>query len=97
VIANNGNNGIDTINSGTTFALTVQGNYIGTDITGTQKMGNAHYGLLICAPTDVLIGRTAPAARNVISNNGGNGINTFSNGQVLTIQGNNIGTDVTGP
>jgi hypothetical protein len=52
-----------------------------------------------------LIGGTAPGARNLISGNGGNGITITSPNEIAlelapaggnTIQGNYIGTDVTG-
>ena len=59
-------------------------------------MGNAKAGVYIWSPVDVLIGGTTPGAGNVISNNGGDGINTFTTDQTLTIEGNEIGTDVTG-
>ncbi len=94
VIANNGGNGINTFPSAT--GLTIQGNYIGTDVTGTLAMGNAKTGIYIWSPSNVLIGGTTPGAGNVISNSGGDGIDTFTTGQTLTIEGNNIGTDVTG-
>jgi uncharacterized repeat protein (TIGR01451 family) len=94
VISNNGGNGINTYPSAT--GLTIQGNYIGTDVTGTQAMGNAKDGVFIWSPVQVLIGGTTPGAGNVISNNGGNGVDTFTAAQTLTIEGNNIGTDVTG-
>jgi uncharacterized repeat protein (TIGR01451 family) len=94
IISNNGNIGINT--QGSSVNLTIQGNYIGTDITGTRAMGNAHDGVFIWSPTNVTIGGTTVSARNLISNNGGDGIGTFAAGQSLLIQGNYIGTDVTG-
>jgi titin len=94
IVANNGNIGIDTFSKA--VGLTIQGNYVGTDITGTKPMGNTHAGIFIWSPTNVLIGGTTPAARNIISNNGGDGIGTFASGQAMTISGNFIGTDVTG-
>ena len=94
VISNNGGNGINTFPGAT--GLTIQGNYIGTDVTGTQAMGNAGAGVYIWSPVQVLIGGTTTGAGNVISNNGGDGIDTFTTAQSLTIEGNDIGTDVTG-
>ena len=94
VISNNGGNGINTFPSAT--GLTIQGNEIGTDVTGTQPMGNADDGVYIWSPANVLIGGTTPGSGNVISNNGGNGIDTFTTDQTLTIEGNDIGTGVTG-
>ncbi len=75
----------------------VQGNYIGTDITGTQALGNTGNG--VTAGEGALIGGTESGARNIISANGlfGNialGVN--GSGATATVQGNYIGTDVTG-
>jgi uncharacterized repeat protein (TIGR01451 family) len=94
VISNNLGNGINTYPSAS--GLTIQGNYIGTDVTGTQAAGNAKAGVYIWSPVGVLIGGTTLGSGNVISSNGGNGIDTFTAAQTLTIEGNNIGTDVTG-
>jgi hypothetical protein len=73
----------------------VQGNYIGTDVTGAAPLGNARHGVLIVAPGNT-IGGTVAEARNVISGNGvGVGIVDRSSVRNL-VQGNFIGTDVTG-
>jgi hypothetical protein len=73
---------------------TIQGNFIGTDPTGTIDEGNS-VGISITSGADGnLIGGTTPGARNIISGNHVNGI-TLS-GASNTIQGNYIGTDVTG-
>jgi hypothetical protein len=48
----------------------VQGNVIGTDITGTQKLCNLKDGVRIQGAINNLIGGTEPGARNVISGNG---------------------------
>lgn len=69
----------------------VQGNFIGTDITGNLALGNAH-GVL--AGRDALIGGNVPEARNVIAGNSYNIMLTLSSGAI--VQGNYIGTDVTG-
>lgn len=75
----------------------LQGNYIGTDITGAFALGNNGNGVV--AGENVLIGGTAPEMRNIISANGnfGNLVLGFNNsGSAATVQGNYIGTDVTG-
>jgi hypothetical protein len=75
----------------------VQGNYIGTDITGTLALGNAGNG--VTAGEGALIGGTTPEARNIISANGGFGnvaLGQDGSGASATVQGNYIGTDVTG-
>ena len=47
----------------------VAGNLIGPDATGLQAIGNESVGCRIFNATDVKVGGTAPAARNVISGN----------------------------
>src|SRR5262249_40479351 len=74
----------------------MQGNYIGTDITGTIGLG-LQTGIAIGGGAYNTIGGTAAAARNIISGNIGgivltNGGGSFGN----VIQGNYIGTDPSG-
>jgi titin len=68
--------------------VVVEGNYIGTDVTGTQALGNAAAGIL----GGNTIGGAVAGAGNVIS---GNGIGIRAGGNEV-IQGNLIGTDYTG-
>ncbi len=76
----------------------VQGNFIGTDITGTVALGNTAGG--VDASAYALVGGTTPEARNIISANGSWGNVTLGfndgGGEMATVQGNYIGTDVTG-
>jgi titin len=78
----------------------VQGNYIGTDVTGTQPLGNGGDGIRIIAEFSGggsyydQLGGPGPGAGNVIANNGGDGI--YNDGEYTVVQGNLIGTDVTG-
>lgn len=74
----------------------IEGNFIGTDITGTGTFGSRQNGILISNSAGNRIGGTNAAARNVISGNGLNGVSIFFNSVRNTIQGNLIGTDVTG-
>ena len=75
----------------------VEGNFIGTDSTGTTALGNHGSGVSVGGPSPNLIGGTTPSARNIISGNSGNGIEGFNGGGTnLVIQGNYIGTDKTG-
>src|SRR5262249_55508447 len=69
----------------------VQGNLIGTDITGTVALGNP-VGLFIQS-FDNLIGGTDVGAGNLISGNTGDGIQLYA---TSVVQGNRIGTDITG-
>jgi hypothetical protein len=77
----------------------VEGNYIGTDVTGTQADGDISDGIRISALSmNDTIGGTTAGAGNVISgNNGGaaNGIEVDSSTGDL-IEGNLIGTDASG-
>src|SRR5204863_459849 len=76
----------------------VQGNFIGLDVTGTRAISNTVEGVGIGDGSGNLVGGTNAAARNVISGNGFRGVsisgaNTATNNLV---QGNFIGTDLTG-
>ena len=93
--------------SGNTFGLLisggannlVQGNYIGTDVSGTVALPNLGEGVRVQNAAGGLIGGTAAGAGNLISGNGSNGasgILIFSNSANYQVQGNYIGTDVTG-
>ena len=74
----------------------IQGNFIGTDATGTNYISNGADGVSLDTGTlNCLVGGTNTAARNVIAGNGGTGIACGGAGGHV-IQGNFIGTDVTG-
>jgi titin len=79
----------------------IEGNYIGTDITGTTLLGNPGGGIQLLSSYNTIGGTTA-AARNIISNGfSGNPITIHQGGgqpPVLgnIVQGNYIGADVTG-
>jgi hypothetical protein len=74
----------------------IEGNFVGTDPTGTLERGNAIHGLFITGgASETVVGGTAPAARNLISANTEHGlfISGSSGNKVL---GNRIGTDKSG-
>jgi titin len=73
----------------------VQGNFIGTDATGTVGLGNG-YGIGVSGTTGNKIGGTAAGEGNLISGNGGDGIIVVDAPTGVVIQGNRIGTDVSG-
>lgn len=81
-------------------ANVVEGNKIGTDVTGTLALPNVENGVvLINVADDNTIGGTVSGAGNLISGNGSAGIfvglgNLVATGTV--IEGNKIGTDVKG-
>jgi len=97
VISGNGFAGVD-IRSGAAVANLVLGNFIGTDVTGTADLGNRVGGVFIAnGSTNNVIGGTVAGSRNVISGNDFAGLDVrdgITTGNL--IQGNFIGTDVTG-
>ncbi len=74
--------------------LVVQGNLIGTDVTGTVSIPNGT-GISLSGCDSAAIGGSFAGAGNVISGNLGGGIG-MSGGSGIIIRGNLIGTDVTG-
>jgi hypothetical protein len=88
IISSNGQSGV-LINS-STDAL-IQGNYIGTDITGLVVKGNAQGGLRILPNShNPIIGGNTTAAGNLISNNGWSGI-TVEGSTGAVIKANTVG------
>jgi CSLREA domain-containing protein len=96
LVVNRGGGGV---NSGIRLVSSnnhVEGNYIGTDATGTLARGNASHGVLIASGTGNVVGGTTPDRRNLISGlNGQEGI-SLSVVSTTTIQGNLIGTNAAG-
>jgi hypothetical protein len=78
------------------YSNLVQGNYIGTDVTGAKVLGGE---VKIQDSPDNTIGGTTPAARNLISGSRRAGILVLSSDDTsggTLIQGNYLGTDKTG-
>jgi hypothetical protein len=73
----------------------VQGNLIGTNAAGTLAVPNVSHGVTVRAGTHV-IGGSSASARNLISGNGGQGVNVETSSTSVVISGNYIGTNVTG-
>jgi parallel beta-helix repeat protein len=71
----------------------IQANRIGTNAAGTAVLGNTSTGILLGASNNT-VGGSAAGQGNVISGNGGDGIDLYGTGQV--IRGNAIGTDASG-
>jgi len=77
--------------------VTIQGNLVGTDATGTLKLTNLGHGIVLSRAINVTIGGLAAAARNVISGNQVNGLEIDGEPATNTVvQGNYVGVDVTG-
>lgn len=95
VISGNGEDGIDI--QAQAANNVVQGNLVGTDVTGLAALGNIRIGILIDDnATNNSIGGTTTAARNIIAGNGADGLLIINSSTMNVVQGNFIGTDVTG-
>jgi hypothetical protein len=89
-------NALDGIALGSGSGNTVQGNLIGTDVTGTLPLANFSVGVTTGGGiSNALIGGTTVDARNIISGNGRQ-IALASGSSNNVVQGNFIGTDITG-
>ncbi len=92
VISGNDAQGI-LIYASTATGNAIQGNYIGTDATGSFAIGNTLSGVSIeTASTGNFVGGTSAGAGNLISGNGGDGVRITdpgTNGNF--VQGNTIG------
>jgi hypothetical protein len=88
VISGNNNDGIDLSGSGTNGNV-VQGNAIGTDLTGALDLGNRHDGIEVdYGAAGNTIGGLAAGASNLITDNGGDGV---------VVKGNNsVGDEIIG-
>ena len=79
--------------------IRIEGNFIGTDTSGTQDQGNSQNGVTIRegSGSDVggahVIGDGTPASRNVISGNGRAGVDIVFGPSKNKVKGNYIGTD----
>lgn len=74
----------------------VRGNLIGTDVTGQVKVKNGDAGVKIDGSNFNEIGCTVPEEGNVISGNGGEGVEITGGGSVNDVQGNFIGVALDG-
>jgi titin len=96
VISGNTSTGISILgasNSGNT----ITGNYIGTDSSGTIAVGNQGGGFsIVNGAVNTTVGGTTAAARNVISGNTTFGVHISFGATGTIVQGNYIGTDVSG-
>jgi titin len=80
----------------TTLNNVIQGNFIGTDVTGTLALGNGSHGVFLETAFGTHLGGTEAGAGNLISGNGGSGVFISSSGSGNLVQGNQIGTEVGG-
>jgi len=94
IISGNGKNGIEINNS---HDNKIEGNWIGTDSSGTAAEGNTLCGILLMRSHSNTIGGSNPGEGNLISGNNSSGICiNFQESTNNIIRGNYIGTDVNG-
>jgi hypothetical protein len=100
VLADSQYNGVVAGDSnGTTHGITIEGNWIGTDVTGTVPLGNTIYGVHLAGRQNA-VGGIGPGQGNVIAFNGQAGVFvTYSTTGVLEnpIRGNSIYANNTAP
>lgn len=88
--------GIPVFGTGCNFNIIV-GNFVGTDITGTDSIPNTYGVLFDDGASYNRLGGSAAGAGNLLSGNSGYGVFLYNPGtQKDSVVGNLIGTDVTG-
>jgi CSLREA domain-containing protein len=75
--------------------VTLAGNFVGTDVSGTIALGNGGDGIEMDASNSV-VGGTTPAARNLISGNGTDGLSVSGFAKKVRVEGNLVGTRADG-
>ncbi len=82
---------------GGSFSNVVEGNLIGTNASETAALGNSTEGILITTGSySNIIGGTTVADRNVISGNGGAGVQVDLDSDNNSVEGDLIGTNASG-
>lgn len=96
VISGNIEAGIEigsSVGDGPANNVTVRGNKIGTDVSGTLKLGNQNGGIKVFGSTGTTIGGTSPLDSNVIAFNtsaAGISVSEFAGSSSVAILGNSI-------
>jgi parallel beta-helix repeat protein len=98
IISGNNYDGINISGDKTTRGNIVQGNFIGTDFSGTISLANTNIGVEISNGASAnLIGGILPGESNLISGHESTGIYIFTTGTDSNrIIGNRIGSDISG-
>lgn len=89
VISGNKGSGIELYDPGTNN-ITIQGNWIGTDKSGTVNLGNEFNGIVVSNVLNATIGGVNAGEANVIAFNKANGVTVFDNTSGASIRGNSI-------
>lgn len=95
LLSGNGTNGVTIILAPSTGTV-IQGNRIGTDVTGTQDLGNGIFGVFAFEGIDTVIGGESSGAGNLISGNDNHGIFLEGGSNNAIVAGNRIGTSADG-
>jgi titin len=96
LISGNHDDGVWLVGAGASNNV-IQGNFIGTDLSGSTRLGNNRSGIGISDAAANIIGGTDAAAGNLVSGNVAAGIYLIGPGvNGNRIAGNTIGADVTG-
>ena len=74
----------------------VQGNYIGTDLSGTNRLTGSSFGISVSNAGNTTIGGTSINEANVVAGYSVTGISMFQPSAGSRIEGNFIGTDTSG-
>lgn len=86
-----------TLSGSSALTNVVQGNLVGTDITGQRALGNSRSGITLNGVRNSLIGGTAPGEGNLVSGNGESGIRLVDSFTTENyVLGNRCGTDLYG-
>lgn len=93
-LVRNGSNGI-AFGGSNASNITIKGNYIGT-LTGSDDKGNGTGILVDNGSSNVTIGGTTEAERNIISGNDSIGISVWTGVSTIVIQGNYVGLNAAG-
>ncbi len=89
VVSANGADGIVAYANG----AVIEGNFVGTDASGTLPLGNAAHGITVFGVNDAHIGDVSAGAGNTVAFNTGTGISIYSFGADIsgnTVRGNSI-------
>ena len=84
--------GIDIVDSQSDL---IEGNFVGTDKTGTLELPNSQQGVLINGSSNNTIGGTSASSKNLISSNH-TGLEIENTSSDNLVEGNLVGTDITG-
>jgi len=95
VISGNIDHGIQLVSGGNNADVNIMGNVVGLDSAGSAAMGNGKYGIYAYSTARLKIGDGTAGGRNVSSDNGNDGI-IIAGSTAAIIEGNYLGTDITG-